>query len=71
MPRLRVCVPRRIGALSNALTTHSPKRGSTSVTTPPEPNRGDILELYKLAVEMADRVSTRQRGVAVHGWASS
>ncbi|MGA5284854.1 RipA family octameric membrane protein [Streptomyces griseoincarnatus] len=33
------------------------------MTTPPEPNRGDILELYKLAVEMADRVSTR-RGTA-------
>ncbi|MFF0399326.1 hypothetical protein ACFYSJ_26710 [Streptomyces sp. NPDC005248] len=34
------------------------------MTTPPEPNRRpEILELYKLAVEMADRVSAR-RGTA-------
>jgi hypothetical protein len=34
------------------------------VTTPPQPDeRAEILELYKLAVEMADRVSAR-RGTA-------
>ncbi|GHI47573.1 RipA family octameric membrane protein [Streptomyces albidoflavus] len=34
------------------------------MTTPPEPNqRPEVLELYKLAVEMADRVSAR-RGTA-------
>ncbi|MFJ6382362.1 hypothetical protein ACIQI7_20455 [Kitasatospora sp. NPDC092039] len=31
------------------------------MTTPPEPNRQtELLELYKLAVEMADRVSARR-----------
>ncbi|MEU1286795.1 hypothetical protein [Kitasatospora sp. NPDC005856] len=31
------------------------------MTTPPEPNRqSELLELYKLAVEMADRVSARR-----------
>lgn len=34
------------------------------MTTPPDPNeRAEVLELYKLAVEMADRVSAR-RGTA-------
>lgn len=31
------------------------------MTTPPDPNqRAEVLELYKLAVEMADRVSARR-----------